>query len=455
MTTIGKPRIRVPAVMADGMASVVSALGTSKDKMSSLYYTHKFLDDQQLFAAYRGDWVARKAVDIPAKDGTREWRSWQAEDGQIELIEAEEKRLGVQAKTQQAWVKARLLGGAAILVGDGSPNPAAPIDHERVGKGGIKYLHVMSRIELQAGEMDRDLASPYFGQPSVYRLNTKDGAQIDIHPSRVIRFIGNPLPDEWGAFDRMSLGWGDSVLLAVDDALKQAGLVMGGIATLVNEAKVDIVKIKDMTANLAMSDYEAALVKRFAVANALKSIINSVVMDSEEEWDTRQINFGGLPDMVKTYLMVASAAVDIPATRFLGQSPTGLSSTGESDTRNYYDRVASDQKNDIGPRLAPLDEMIIRSALGSRPPEIHYTWRPLWQISEMERATIAKTKAEAVQIYASNGLVNEDALATAVQNMLVEDGLLPGLEAAIAEAGEIDEDDPEVREAFGREDDVS
>ena len=43
--------------------------------------------------------------------------------------------------------------------------------------------------------------------------------------------------------------------------------------------------------------------------------------------------------MVRTFLQVAAGAADIPVTRLLGQSPAGLSATGESDTRNYYDMI--------------------------------------------------------------------------------------------------------------------
>jgi hypothetical protein len=42
---------------------------------------------------------------------------------------------------------------------------------------------------------------------------------------------------------------------------------------------------------------------------------------------------------------------------------------GESDIRNYYDHLSSVQRNDLGPRIKVLDEIVIRSVLGSRDPE--------------------------------------------------------------------------------------
>jgi hypothetical protein len=87
----------------------------------------------------------------------------------------------------------------------------------------------------------------------------------------------------------------------------------------------------------------------------------------------------------------------------------------------------------LGPALHRLDEALIASALGTRPPEVHYDWAPLWQLNATEAATVAKTKAEATSIYASGGLIPPDVLARAVRNQVIEDGLYPGIEAAYAE----------------------
>ncbi len=49
-------------------------------------------------------------------------------------------------------------------------------------------------------------------------------------------------------------------------------------------------------------------------------------------------------------------------TRLLGQSPAGLSATGDSDTRNTYDMIAARQAIDLRPQLERLDRILLRSA---------------------------------------------------------------------------------------------
>ncbi len=183
---------------------------------------------------------------------------------------------------------------------------------------------------------------------------------------------------------------------------------------------------------------------RLSLANQGKSISNALVMDAEEEWDQKQISFAQLPEVLQLYLQIAAGAADIPVTRLLGQSPAGMNSTGESDVRNYYDRLAAEQEVHLRPRLEKLDEVLIPSALGSRPAEIHFTFAPLWQISEKERADIFKIKADGARALAGNGGTSEplmpiEALSDALVNTFIEDGSLPGLEAAIELYGKLSE----------------
>src|SRR5690606_38305805 len=106
--------------------SLITGLGTSKDKTTSMVYAFTPINDEQLNAMHRSDWLARKIVDIIPHDMTREWREWQATNEQIEATEAVEKRpeISLQPKVTLAMQKARLMGGAAIYIGlkDGKPS---------------------------------------------------------------------------------------------------------------------------------------------------------------------------------------------------------------------------------------------------------------------------------------------------------------------------------------------
>ena len=204
-------------------------------------------------------------------------------------------------------------------------------------------------------------------------------------------------------------------------------------------------------ANVGDEAYRNKVLTRLSLANQGKSISNALVMDAEEEWDQKQISFAQLPEVLQLFLQIAAGAADIPVTRLLGQSPSGMNSTGESDVRNYYDRLASEQNVFLRPRVEKLDEVLIRSGLGARPEEVHFAFSPLWQLGEKEQADIFKTKADGARTLAGNGgasppLVPIEALSDALVNTFVEDGSLPGLEAAMKEYGKLSEQEEDPAE---------
>ena len=217
----------------DGLRSMLSGLGDpSRDKAASGFYAPNFLTDQQLIDAYRASWIARKLVDIPAQDALRKWRNWQADQKQIEQIECQEKRLGLQAKLLQCKTLARLWGGAAIFVGT-DQEPHEPFDPKTLKKDGLRYLTVFSRRELVSGELEQDPFSEDYGKPAYYEV--AGSALAKIHPSRLVVQIGAPHADQWNVHGPNS-GWGDSVLQSSYDAVRNADGTAANIASLVFEA---------------------------------------------------------------------------------------------------------------------------------------------------------------------------------------------------------------------------
>ena len=440
----------------DGLSSALTGMGTANDKRQSVGYAAKAISDAELDNAYRFDWIAGKAIDIPAQDATREWRSWQADKEQIVLLEKEEKRLKIHERTHDALVKSRIYGGAAMIIGIKGQTVdtlAKELRPESIKKGDALYIHTVSRAEISAGPISRDLLSPYFDHPEYYDMNSESG-QVRVHPSRVSRFVGRKIQSHV----RMDC-WGDSIICRIDDAVKNAGIPQEQVATLLMESNVDIIKIPDFMNSIGSDCYEQKLISRWQLAAIGKSINRALIMDKEEEWTKLTPNFSNLAELIRLYISIAASSCDIPAARFVGQIPGGLNSTGDSDIRNYYDMVKSEQCNVISPAMQILDQCIIASALGSIPDGVYYKWNPLWQMSEMEKADVLLKKSQAVGNIVNTQLIPNEVMSKAVINLLIEDESLPGLDSAMKEYEaeqellvneDIDESDQEVQEQFNR-----
>lgn len=422
----------------DRLTNVMSGMGTSADRSTAAFYAMIPVTPQQVEASYRSSWLMRKVVDLPPLDMTRAWRSWQAESNDITAIEREERRLQVKAKAKRALTLARLWGGGAIIIGMKDALPSEPIDLERVGQGDLVYLHTVGRHQLEAGPLVDDPTDDEFGKPRWFRL----GSGTYIHPSRVIDFVGQRAPDggQIGNFDAF---WGDPLLQSIDRALKNADLAQDGFATLIDQAKLDIIKIPDMMANVGTQEYQDRLLARLAAANAGKSTWRALLLDGAEEWESRQVTWAGIPDIINAYLQLIAGAADIPVTRLLGQSPKGLQSTGDGERKDYHDMIAARQDELLAPALDRLDEILIRSALGKRPKEIWSKFNPLAQMDAEQLAKVESERAKALKGYADTGLFEDVALSVLGRNAIVEGGAWPGAEQAFDDADQLpDDDDP-------------
>lgn len=410
--------------IVDGMQSLVTRLGTSQDKAATSTYFLRVLRDDQLEAAYRNSWVARKMVTIPALDATRKWRKWTGPLAKAILDFEDSYRIRLKERVYEAYSKARLYGGAAILIGTNDADWSRPLVPSEVRRNGIRYLAVLTRHDLMAGLLEDDPREERFGKPRYYDIATtsaQNGGVFRIHPSRLVEFRGNALP-RWDANGDDSHGWGDSVLQAAYEACRNLDATMANIASLVFEAKTDIVRIPDLSANITDPQYEEALLRRFSTARMLKGNHGTLILDKEEEYDSKSFTFGGLDSISDRFMQVASGAADIPITRFLGTSPSGLQSTGQHDLLNYYDMVSSLQVSEIEPALAPLDEMIVRS-LGGNYDDHTYEWLPLHQMTDKDLSDIRHNDARSVKHLFDTGLFARESLAELASKMF--DGVAP------------------------------
>jgi len=450
------------ARFTDGLANIVSGMGTTNDRRTYARYHARGLDFAEIAAAYRTSWMIRKGVNLPPYDMTRAGRDWQADKPTIAKLEAEEERLQLWAKLKMGLVYGRL-GGGAMILGVGNENPALPVNPRSLVAGSLKHATLWTRWQLALGPKITDPADENFGGTEFYTLNTTV-QQVRIHPSRVIPFRGAPVMPGLGTSWEDEF-WGDACLQAVEDAVKNADSAQNGFASLIAEAKIDVYKIPGLTALAATAEFEAALSKRMQTSNLFKSQFNALLLDagngqegSGEQWDTRQVNWAGIPQIVMMYVALVAGAFDIPATRFIGKSPDGMNSTGEGDERSYWQMIGALQGSDLKPLLARIDALLIPSALGVADDKVWWKFAPLQEATEAEEATTFDKTMDAITKLQATATIPDEPLSRGVQNLMEERGWIPGLADALAQLPEderfpdgSEDDDAEIPPADGKE----
>jgi len=422
----------VPMRARDGLANVITGLGMRGDARLGRQYIASIMAPSQIEEAYEASWSLAKAIDIPAEDRVREWRDWQATKEQIELIEAEEERHDLQAKVQQAEVLRGLGGGALILISGTDPSQPLKV----TGKGGLTAINVVSRYHLSGQNWNDNMATNLFGEPEYWEMSGS-GSQTRLHPSRVICFRGRPLPSIWKG-DWESRFWGRGRVPTLIEPAQNLDEALATFNAMIKDALNVDVGISRLFEMLGKPNGEADLMKRLALMQQGSSVFNGKVYDNgdadgkgAESIDRHQVDWTGIPGMILAYAEAMSAASDIPVTRFWGTASKGLNATGEGDQDNWDKMVMKGQKLETRPCLLKIDAALIPSALGSRPPEIWWKFAPLSEPSDAEETDRFKKWTEAAEKVQLTGAVPDVAFNEAYQNGLVENGWMPGLDAAL------------------------
>lgn len=426
-------------VINDSLTSLVTSMGDpSRDKLAAVQYSGAVLSDMQIQNAYRTGWMAKRLVNTPAKDALRNWRIWQGDASQINPLERTETRLGVQGKLLKTLKLARALGGAALFIGTGDKDLSQPLEPNRIGKDGVKYLTVLTKKDLAASDLDTDVLGGNYGKPKYYELIT-NGQMVRIHPSRLVVLVGEEHLDEWAVMDS-SRGWGDSIIQSSYSTLKNSNSSDDNVASLIFEANINVVAIPDLMNKLGDPRTEQQLKKRLSLAAAQKGIHGDLLIDSEESFTRNSASFANLDKIMERFAILVGATQGIPASKFLGQSPSGMNATGENELKNYYDDIKTMQTLEIQPAMQILDECLIRSALGSRPDDISYLWSPLSQPSSKEIAETGEKLANTIKTLVDTGLYEGDELREAATNQFVNMDILPNLgDATLSSDGELDD----------------
>jgi phage-related protein (TIGR01555 family) len=350
--------------------------------------------------AYRGSWIVRKAVDVPAEDMTRQGVSINDDmpPDRIDGMQAFCARRQVWTRLTQAMKWARLYGGAGAAIVIKGQDFSQPLRMNTIGKGQFTGLIVLDRWMLQPSYSDlvTDPGEDY-GNPVWYDVVSDARAlpAMRIHHTRFIRFDGIELP-YWQR--QVENGWGLSILEPMWDRLIAFDSATNGAAQLVYKAHLRTLKLPKLRELIADGGpiYQAVL-RQIDMIRTLQANEGLTLLDADDIFEVNQYSFAGLSDMIQQFGQQLSGSVDVPMTRLFGQSPAGMNSTGESDMNNYDDGLKSQQETRLRDPYQTIFELTHRSLFGEPlPPEFGFTFNPLRQLTQEQKSSINGSVTTAV-----------------------------------------------------------
>ena len=349
--------------------------------------------------AYRSSWIIGVAVDSIPDDMTKK--------GVRITSEIDPKRRGVlESKFEelQLWEAlneslkwSRLYGGAGALILIEGQAPLTPLILDKVGKGSFKGLAVLDRWMLNP-QLTRRIKKlgPHLGKPEFYDIvTTAQGLPAwTLHHSRLIRMDGVKLPYQQKVTENE---WGMSIVERIFDRLTSYDSTSVGAAQLAYKAHLRTAKIKKLREIIGMGGkaYES-LLKQMELVRQYQTNEGMSLFDSEDTFETHSYSFAGLSDLLSEFKEDIAGAVGIPLVRMFRQSPKGFS-TGDADLANYYGDVSTQQERDLRPHIRLLFDVLHRSEFGEPLPEdFTFEFNPLWQMSDVDRSTVAMNTTNAL-----------------------------------------------------------
>lgn len=405
------PAERVGQITADSYDNFMARVGMGQpNQHSASTYRANFTSRNRMEIewAYRSSWIIGSAVDSVADDMTRKGIRITSEidpkaRGVLESL-FDELELWDRLNDIIKW--SRLYGGAVGLIMVEGQAPFTPLRTETIGQGKFRGVLPLDRwminpvLTRRIKEIGKDLGKPEFYDV----VTTATGIPAwRVHHSRLIRFDGVTLPYQQAMTENE---WGMSVVERIWDRLTAFDSATMGAAQLIYKAHLRTYKVENLRGLIAMGGAGLdKLVKQINIIRQFQSNEGLTLMDAKDEFATHTYSFAGLDDILSQFAEQISGAVGIPLVRMFGQSPKGFS-TGDADLANYYDNISTQQERRLRQPLRKLLEVMHRSEFGAPLPEdFTFEFNPLWQMSDVDRSTVAVNTVNAITSAVDAGLM--------------------------------------------------
>ena len=380
-------------IFDNGDASSYSPLSMSFGLGAVNQYNPLTLNRVLLSYAYMTIGVIQTFIDQPVEDAFRggvEIETDELDEEDLDKLQdvLEECDDYKEVKDSMKWAK--LFGGAGLIVNT-DQDPKEELDFDAIDENSPLSFIAADRWELTLNFLLEDrVPCPYnyYGQ--------------QIHKSRVMKVNGKEAP----SFIRRRLqGWGMSELERTIRDINSYNKNQDVIYELLDEAKTDVWKLQALNSQLLSGAAQQQLSKRLNLATNLKNFHNALIMDKDDDYEQKQISFGGLAEMQNQNRIGMAASVRMPMTKLFGQSASGFSS-GEDDIENYNALIESEVRAKALKVISPVIKLRCQQLFGFIPEHMEIRFNPLRVLSAEQEENVKDKKFQRGSALYSQGMFN-------------------------------------------------
>lgn len=329
----------------------------------NLSYNLLTLYPYTLSYAYKQYGFLRTAIDQPIEDAFARGVELDSETLSADELEALKQVMEDNddwEAIKDAFKWAYLFGGG-ILIADTDQDPEKPLDENKLAG---RRLQFVASDRWETTMLNPDVGALY----SNFLFH-----DVNLDRSRACLAFGLKAP----YYVRLRLqGWGlsffEQTLPPIVQYLKSQNVML----ELLDEAKIDVLKINNLAQTLLSKDGTEAIKKRVDIAAANKNYKSMLVMDMQDDYQQKTLNMGGLPELNKEIRMMICAYLKMPEAKIWGVGASGFSS-GQDMLENYNARIDSEIRPKCKRMIKWVVDLRCMQLFGRKVPDLTIKWQPL------------------------------------------------------------------------------
>lgn len=336
----------------------------------------------------------------PAEAMTRKWiefKSTSTKD-KTELIKHLEQRLkdfNIRQLFEQLAVQDNIFGRVQLFVdlgehsGEELTTPMLMHKSKLFGKlRKFKLIEAMYSYPVEY-TASNPMADSYYNPQAWFVMGQR------VHASRLLLFVGRPLPDLLKpAYNFGGMSMSQLALPYVENWLS----TRQSVNRLIRNFSITGIKT-NMMAALAGGEGDD-IIQRGELYNNQRDNQGLFMIDKEtEDMFQHNVPLSTLDKLQAQSQEHMSSISSIPLVVFFGITPSGLNASSEGEIRVWYDYIKDRQEKFFRPNLQKVLEIIQLSDFGEVDNEITFDFIDLWQPNAVEIENARKVRAETDVLY--------------------------------------------------------
>lgn len=399
---------------------LASALGLTTDQMNpaeiyanaSAYLLS--INYIPLANTYKSNGFAKLAVDLPVSDCFRDG-GYILNSGTLEANELQKLQEVMEEQDteiiKQCLRWGRLYGGGLVICST-DQKPETPFNPETIYNKDVEFF-AADRWQCQPNASTIQLADQFILQDN---FNADTTNLIIFDKSRIKTFFGEVQPYY---LRNLLNGWGASIFESIIPQLNEYLKANSVILELLDEAKIDILKINELATLLASGEGEKLVKKRAEIFAQQKNYKNMGVMDANDDYIQKTMTFSGLNELLEKIFLLICSSLRIPYSKVFGRGASGFSS-GEDDLENYNAMIMSELRVPAQPIIKWMAQIRACQLFGRKVDDLTITWKPLRVLTDKEQQEVNTSKVNNyIQLLQSRVLTPKQVAEKLVQDEII------------------------------------